>query len=107
MFLLIKSLVILNNSCIYAFTPTFFYFAGPFISFSENSKQDNHIGHFKSTENFQCTQCSYATRWKADLKRHFRRHTGEKPFTCPVCYRLFSHSSSLKQHMIVHIKNNK
>ncbi|RKP02018.1 hypothetical protein CXG81DRAFT_4596, partial [Caulochytrium protostelioides] len=55
---------------------------------------------------FRCTiaDCGRAFRRAEHLKRHFRVHTGERPFVCsfPGCDKRFSRSDNLSQHLRTH-----
>ncbi|GIX70285.1 zinc finger protein 471 [Caerostris extrusa] len=53
---------------------------------------------------FVCHHCGKRFRFKGDMQRHTRIHTGEKPFKCNICMKSFRQSSHLNQHKIVHYR---
>ena len=57
---------------------------------------------------FLCQFCSTSFPRQQQLKRHVRKHTGEKPFPCtfPGCNKHFSRSDNRQQHLRSHYKKN-
>ncbi|XP_035211850.1 zinc finger protein 658B-like [Stegodyphus dumicola] len=49
---------------------------------------------------FFCSFCSKGFHFKANLERHLRVHTGEKPFKCETCSKCFTRKESLRYHIL-------
>ncbi|MBN3306377.1 ZBT8A protein, partial [Amia calva] len=47
---------------------------------------------------FKCPFCTHTVKRKADLKRHLRCHTGERPYPCEACAKRFTRLEHLRSH---------
>ncbi|XP_054867321.1 zinc finger protein 892-like [Amphiprion ocellaris] len=54
----------------------------------------------KATKSLTCEMCGKAFKYKSELIRHHRTHTGEKPYSCGTCGKSFSQ----RTHLTVHIR---
>ncbi|KAK9496738.1 hypothetical protein O3M35_013027 [Rhynocoris fuscipes] len=49
-----------------------------------------------------CPRCQKSFEKPSQLSRHYRIHTGERPFQCELCPRAFNQKGSLQIHMLKH-----
>ncbi|XP_068762303.1 Krueppel-like factor 5 [Montipora capricornis] len=56
---------------------------------------------YRGKKPFLCPweNCGWCFRRSDELKRHYRRHTGEKPYVCSLCGRSFSRSDHRSSHI--------
>lgn len=61
--------------------------------------------HFPGEKPYQCQwpECEWRFARSDELTRHYRKHTGAKPFKCAVCERSFARSDHLALHMKRHL----
>lgn len=72
------------------------------------SHNHHHILTGEKPYRCQWPECQWRFARSDELTRHYRKHTGAKPFKCKVCERSFARSDHLALHMKRHLpKPNK
>jgi uncharacterized Zn-finger protein len=56
----------------------------------------------RTTKRCSCAVCGKKFSRAADLRRHERTHSGDKPFVCEICSRAFSLAGNLAVHRRTH-----
>ena len=59
-------------------------------------------GKRKWTQRHECDVCEKMFGSQADLARHMRIHTNERPYECEVCEKRFTRADHLQTHMRIH-----
>jgi len=60
-----------------------------------------HEGTHRNVKSQLCTVCGKCFSLKS-YRKHIRIHTGEHPYKCQYCERLFAQSSTLRGHELIH-----
>ncbi|GEQ66675.1 hypothetical protein JCM33374_g338 [Metschnikowia sp. JCM 33374] len=73
----------------------------------KRNASENVIGKEQRIKSHVCSVCSKRFISPSQLNRHYRTHTGEKPYRCDVCKKTFSQEKSLKYHTELHTGGNR
>ncbi|XP_033845258.2 zinc finger protein 11-like [Periophthalmus magnuspinnatus] len=72
------------------------------ITGKKKEKPNQQLTPEGSAEGKTCPICSRVLPCTADMSKHLRSHTEERPFICVTCEKGFKYRDTLKKHQIIH-----
>jgi len=69
---------------------------------ADTSKKETMDLKLKHRKSYACCVCDKTFNGPCHLERHFRVHTGERPFKCEICQFSFKSQAEITAHSIVH-----
>ncbi|XP_037042934.1 zinc finger protein 2 homolog [Bradysia coprophila] len=72
--------------------------------FKEDQLTRHKLLHVGITKPWNCNFCEKSFKTNYTRVEHERTHTGEQPYSCPICGRRFAQQASLRGHRKVHLK---
>lgn len=73
----------------------------------EEQEEDQDVNnHEKRLHICNFPDCNRAFKRLEHLKRHYKMHSGDRPFLCAICLKRFSRSDNFRQHQLTHERFN-
>ena len=57
----------------------------------------------RKLKSFGCQFCGKIFTSSANVIKHERIHTGEKPYACDICGRRFAEKGNMRSHQLTHV----